>query len=470
MNQAKLMEAGQHQCTIIAGIIQHPQWLSELAQYDDSYFLLPEYRLLVKLIRSHHSQSAADGRVRYATVQVLERGVEQAFTVRQKDKEKRQKQEKLKKAIDGALDSIAGSNPVNEHEFRDACDQLRSMALDERARKGLISLVDTFQRSDSKGVYKQLLSLSQELNPQVQRANFATLSSDVSGAIKDYKVTKANPREFRISTPFPMLDKVTGGGRFGRLWMCTAYSGDGKTQCAKDLIYHSAMIEGRGCVVITHEQTRADVRNMMLIRHSHKFTPGGLSFRKYMDAEFTDKEYRVFEKTVEDLKTNKSYGPITYWQANSGTRMSDVRAMLDYYSQRHPVEVVMLDHTQLFKPSSRQESKSEDLAEVIRECKQISLDFNGNRGVWFIACHQIKREGWEDAQKRGYYVMSDMGGTSESEKSADVVLWLWRDDDMIDMHEIRMGIAKDRWNGKESKGWAVMERFMSSALLPIEED
>lgn len=240
------------------------------------------------------------------------------------------------------------------------------------------------------------------------------------------------------------------------------------TMAGKDLIYGVGLAM-KGSLVITAEQTKSDVRQLILARHAHKFLRGGIDLRRLSTGRLTKPEERALVATAKDIAAG-GLGPISYFQAPSGTTIGDIKALAESTTRKHPVDAIMIDHSLLFSPSERRDSDVARVSEVIRESKQLSLDANGGRGAWVILCHQISREGKDAADKRGgYHLARDFAGSSEAERSADLAMWLWRDEKLTDISEIRMGIAVDRHGPGDVRGWQAYERFTHGAILPIEE-
>jgi replicative DNA helicase len=367
-------------------------------------------------------------------------------------------------------DEAVAVAPISEHEFRHALDAVAAAERDRTIREGLISVAERYSsRANPDAAVRELQSIVARVTASARSRAVANLSEDAAGVLADYARAKTDSGANRIRTGHPRLDAATGGGgKRGRLWIIAAYTKDGKTQLAKDLIYHAAVHDRRGCVVITSEQTREDVRMMLTVRHTHAHHPGGLRFADVDAGRLTPGEESVLRATISDLQSSGTIGPISYWQAPGGTTVTDIRGVLEDISRRHPVDVVMVDHTLLFQPTVPQRSEIAATSEVIRELKQLALDFDSGRGVWVLACHQISREGREAAERRGgYYLPRDLAASSEAERSADVVVWLYRDEALRDMHEIRLGVALDRWGPGDPHGWMAVEMFASAAVLPM---
>lgn len=452
----------------IAYLLQDPRRLAEFAGLEPIDLEERTSRLVLNAARNYHLRALEQGKVRYAPRDAVERFViaslHKPTGSGKKDKERR----KFAASFRSALDTLSQWPIVTNSEFEDALDQVRKAASARRLRRGLLSIVDAMEDGKVRRATERLKLLATQAELASQGATDGTFSEDVVHVISDYSRTKRDGHG-RIDTPIPRLNAVTGGGRRGRMWMISAYSGGGKTNIALNLIYHAATVGKLGCVVVTSEQTKQDVRMMLAVRHTHKFVRGGIPYRLLEDGTLSKTQEAVLRSSVQDIRT-ADYGPISYWQAPRGTRTTDIRAYVDRCATKHPVEVLMVDHTLLFDPSETQRDTRSNVARVIMELKQISLGANRGKGLWLLACHQISRDGYKEALKRGYHTLTDLGESSEAERSADVVLWAFRDDTLKDNNEVRIGIAKDRRGAGEPRGFEAYEQFSSCAVLPIEDD
>ena len=453
-----------HEETIIAGLIDKPERYQELRYVDPSYFTDSTCRAFFKMAGQHHRDAAEAGKIRFATgdrvLKLLEKRKRAA------DKEKREGYAKLFNRVEALIDRASGYQPT-AHEFKDAADDLTNDALDGIAQEGIIELAKQFERQGvTKGVHSQLVELTAKLNPVMQGSQVVGIEDGVDELLTLYELGKQNGTTKRIGTFDPYLDKVTGGGgKIGRYWLVAAYAKDGKTQTAKELVY-SALKQGRNCVIVTSEQTTTELSQMVLCRHSHDFLKGGIAYNDLNESTLDAKREATMRRTARDFKTNPNLGKLRLIQQPQGTSIGDVRAILEVIDQRDPIEVIMLDHTGLFSSTTKTGSKSSDSAEVHKEIKELALSFAG-RGAWVIACQQVSRDGREQADKRGYYIPRDMADTSESEKSCDVMLYIYRNQELKDNSEARIGVALDRYGNAEPEGWEVLEDFGHSAIFPI---
>lgn len=453
----------------LAGLLHDPKRLAECSKLEPRYLTMPEVRAVFLCALRHNSASMAEGRVRYAGRKTLDRLLgEQYGSARPGETPARKKARvTVLSAARALIDSLSGWPRVDDVEFREALDDIRSSGLDEYARRGILDIVSRFESGGARGIHQELSGLLAGLAPSTGSSG-SVLGSDASSVLVEYARAKADPSSAFIPVPFPRLAKVIKGGKRGRMSLVAAYAKDGKTALAKELIYCAACA-GYRCAVVTSEQTEGDVRTMLVVRHSHKFYPGGLPYDGVSLGTLNPAQEEALRATVADIATIPGLRDVFYWQAQVGTTVPDIRALLEFRSRRAPLDVVMVDHTGLFSPSRRTGAVNSDAALVLRELKAVALGLNENRGVWLVACQQINRAGYEAALTRGYYLPYDMAETREAEQSCDHMIWGLQTPESRDLNEMIIGVGLNRWGQPEPKGWAVLQRFSSAAVLPLEE-
>lgn len=454
---------------VIAGLIADPRRLATLRDINAEHFEDRGCRVLFKAANHYHTHMASKGKMRYAPQAALERTVKHMTRKRPDDEPRVAKARKntCRQAME-TLDQLQGFAILDETGYQYAVDQITDEWLNRATQEGLLELVDDLEMEGPQKAYEQLHALAAKLAPATNQITIERLDRDAGKVLSDYEKAKNSTISLRIPTFCPTLNKVTsGGGKLGRFWLVTAYAKHGKTQLAKDLIYHAALA-GRNCAIVTSEQTTSDVRLMLTARHSHAFVQGGLKYNAIEEGKLTPRHEGMLRRTIRDLETAPGMGRINYFKVPHGTSVGEVRAMLESLHQAQKLDVVMIDHTGLFTPTKDRGSQAANAAAVMMEIKDLALNF-GNDGLWVIACHQISRDGFEKAEKRGgYYLPSDMANTVEAERSCDLMLYAYRDDELSDLSEIRIGVPLDRYGPGEAKGWHCLEAFESSAIIPIQ--
>lgn len=453
--------------TLVAALVQRPERFLDLRSIEPGDFLAHECRVVFLVVGNYHRQAAARGFLRYATADAIERGLREMLRPVPKDKERTLRNASVLSAALALLDSVASWPGVTDHEFADAKDQMRLQATDLRARDGLVRLVDRIGQGRVEGLHRELSSLAARVNPEISGSDTITLSESAPLALARYRTLKETGAG-NIETPYPRLNASTGGGRRSRMWVLGAFTGDGKTTLMVQLAYHAAVTQSVGSALFVGEQTKEEIEDLFILRHAHKFSPGGISARRYLDGELTPAEEAVLEKTVHDWVAS-GQGRISISQVPAGTTIDEVRSIAESIRARHPVDIIGIDHSALFSTNRRADNNTGRMAAVIMEAKQLAMQFADKAGAWVLLPHQITREGNEAALKRGYYVMRDLSATSEAERSADVVLWGLRSPEMRNVSEMTLGTCKDRKGTALDYGFRVFERFETGAILPIDD-
>jgi hypothetical protein len=81
----------------------------------------------------------------------------------------------------------------------------------------------------------------------------------------------------------------------------------------------------------------------------------------------------------------------------------------------------------------------------IKELKQFALHFNGGEGIRLVSAYQANREGKKHADKNdGVYRLDALSYANEAERSADVILYAYLNDELRTNKEVKLGCLKNR--------------------------
>lgn len=468
---------------VLSGLLSNPSRFSDVEKMDPNSFSVPEVRVTILAAREYRRRTARSSGVVHPPPDALLHHAERLLSKKTGDKAKDKRNRGVLESVRRTFSDVGSWPDPGEHEFIDRLNFVRSASTDVLIRRGMLDAVELLRKNADHERIGEVLSVT-AANARAARSSIAEgdIASDSRSAMDDYFAAKNSPSGIYIPTPWPNLNRVAGGGVYGRMWMVCAYAKQGKTQTAKDLVYHASIgqvydaernpsgpTEGLSSLVITSEQNKRAVRDMILTRHTHKFIPGGADARGFMSGRLSVEHEKAYESAAKDLETNKSYGKIRYAEVPNRTTTSEISAIVAKHSRERPIDVLMVDHTMLFAPAQRQYDRVSELTALLQELHEIAKGYHRGRGLWMIACHQIKREGYETALSRGYYEPFDAGGTSEVERSCDLMLWTFFDQALDDANEIRMGVALDRYGEGDKKGWSCAKCFYSAAVLSIEE-
>jgi hypothetical protein len=124
-----------------------------------------------------------------------------------------------------------------------------------------------------------------------------------------------------------------------------------------------------------------------------------------------------------------------------------------------------LDYATLLKSESPKFSTVQEHTEIYQNLHNLAKDFNEGKGLPVINAHQISRKAFEDALKseERRYSFGFTSDSVESERSADCLLWLLRDDAMVQSRECKIGMSLFR-RGPLIPDFRVLERYEVSSL------
>jgi replicative DNA helicase len=347
-------------------------------------------------------------------------------------------------SIEDTLADIMSGPKVSEVDFRSSVAFLEEEYKRNKLGSGLSDAMEILTSGIHKGseiihgvepavesLYMTIAEIEQVSNGVMPEGN---VFEELAELIKELE--EGNAME-RVLTGVRPLDEMTYGGiGMGEFWLIAAYAGVGKTFFCSNLAYHFAMNEGKNVVYLTAETLRPQVRQRMLIRHSHdpKFNiPNGLSsslLKKHSpdNPQMTQEQITQYREVMKDFGTLKEgRGIMHVGQISMGAKISTIQAKLNKLNNTFPIDVVVVDSLDLLSPEVRRQSSREELNDILASAKLLATSFDNGRGVRLISPWQTSRQAWKDAHEQGRYTKASMAETSEAERKADLILALLED-------------------------------------------
>jgi len=349
-----------------------------------------------------------------------------------------------KASIEDTLNGIISGVEISEVDFRASVAFLEEEYKRNKLGTGLSTAMEILTSGAQQGkevvhgvdpavesLYMTIAEIEQVSNGVMPEGN---VFEELGDLIKELEEGNALDRVFTGVRP---LDEMTYGGiGMGEFWLIAAYAGVGKTFFCSNLAYHFAMNEGKNVVYLTAETLRTQVRQRMLIRHSHheKFgLPNGLSsslLKKHTPEhpEMTPEQLMQYRAVMEDFASgDESRGVLHVAQIPMGSKISTIHAKLNKLNNTFPIDVVVVDSLDLLSPEVRRQSNREELNDILASAKLLATSFDNGRGIRLISPWQTSREAWKEAKENGRYTKSAMAETSEAERKADLILALLED-------------------------------------------
>lgn len=225
------------------------------------------------------------------------------------------------------------------------------------------------------------------------------------------------------------------------------YAGMRKTSFGRTWCYNAALA-GNNVLHITLEQTFEEELVQYLIMHSHHPKWGGrynITVKAFDDGILTrDEERFLFEEVEPDLK--EIPGKLIISQPTEGTTWEALKTQLYLTDRETPIDMFFIDYLALCTTGTGGKDVHVQAVEAnIRDAKLLALTFRDNEGLLVVTPVQANRDGIEDAKKNeGLWDVSAVRLYSEYDRSLDVLLSVFLDDDLKADGQIIIATAKTR--------------------------
>lgn len=342
-------------------------------------------------------------------------------------------------------------------------------------RRGLMivrvaSVAESLRDGSVKNARKTILQLANELDSKVHEGPVGKLTNDAPDRLKrQFMQARDGGNDARTLTGFQTIDGLTGGGKRGDLWLICAHVSEGKTSYMVELAYRAFVEQGKNVVFVSLEMSREEIELALAVRHAHKIQAGGVSKKEAELGTLNRHDTKIYLKALEDLKKPRK-GNILVWQAPSGINIKTLQGKLQSIQDEFDIDLVCIDYLELMGSTRRRSNYRIEVTETIKAAKRMAQTFNDGRGIWVVSGHQISRTGRDKAEKRGYYVLSDLAETAGAERTANVVLCLLQTTKMLGNHEIKINMPKNRSGQKLMGGYLVMADWAHGLISEISEE
>jgi replicative DNA helicase len=328
---------------------------------------------------------------------------------------------------------------VSASEFRYAVDSLIDSYVTHQTgeafavgfdilEKGTVVDGVTLQGHEAARQYFNRRAIEIEENVTVDEAPEGDIREDPEEFLRQYAERK-NYSNSGVYTGIQGLDQATGGLQNGELCLLAAYTNQGKTQFVTQWAWHAAVIQKKNVFFGTTETVRDQVWRRMVARHSRQTQfglPSGLDVSKIKDGTLNHDELQVLVDVLSDLRDG-DYGKIFISQMPSRATLSYLEQRMQRQQKQWNIDLVVFDYLALLTPEVKRGNEREEFNDIFRGVKKMITAFNNGVGVPFVSPWQMSRAAYQEALKTQGYTIGALSDTSESEKTADLVVSLLRD-------------------------------------------
>ena len=323
----------------------------------------------------------------------------------------------------------------------------------EDARKRRIKELAEKIQSDEVSTSDELLAALQREAQTIQGSSCqrGLLSpTDTLHRFMDYVVNAGKDRDNFISTGFPRLDAILGGGFIrGGLYILGARPAVGKSTFALNLVDNMA----GNSLLVSLEMSPEQLTAKRISRLT------GYAASRLLSGQLPEKAWEAVAMATTTIDQSGVY-------LNSRYDMTVPEIQL--LAQSVPeLRCVFLDYLGLIQPASRSGSTYEQVSQISRELKRMAISLN----VPVVCLCQLSRKIEERRERKP--LLSDLRDSGAIEQDADGVLFLYREDYYTGgpaeglPSDVELTVAKNRHGktGEDSfRFWLGSNTFQEAAV------
>jgi len=282
----------------------------------------------------------------------------------------------------------------------------------------------------------------------------ASLRNSSKTAIDDYYSNKNSNKFDGLLTGLPSIDLICKGIRRPEFWIIAAFVSELKTTMTMNFAYTQSVEQGKHVKFVTLEMPYSQVRDLFVCIHSANLNlwPGSewddvypLNYDDIQDGTLNDRQEEFFEFLCVDLEENEDYGDIDIYQPEDGLSMSHLKAWAEVEFRKEPFDIIYLDYIELMTSESNGKDYTIELNQRIKDLKQFCIRFNEGSGMRLVSAYQTNRQGKGNADKSdGEYRLDALSYANEAERSADVILYSYLNEELRENNQNKIGCLKNR--------------------------
>lgn len=220
---------------------------------------------------------------------------------------------------------------------------------------------------------------------------------------------------------FPLLDENLDVAP-GMLVVLGGRPSDGKTALALHMAYTQAETKNVGYF------TLEDDRNTLFSRL--KASVSGVPLRNILRRKLSEWDYKLLAEANDEIVKRR----LTIIDA-AGMTVNDIITR----THAHKFDVIYVDYLQMIRPSLRgRGTRQDEVADISRSL----ADMARNNGVVVVALAQLSRP--PQKGKREVPLMADLKESGQIEQDANVILFVWREDETDSKTRRHLTLAKNK--------------------------
>lgn len=231
-----------------------------------------------------------------------------------------------------------------------------------------------------------------------------------------------------IKTGYADIDKILRTVSGGDLVVISGRPGTGKSALLACIVDNLAQ-DGKRGAVFSLEMSNRQIAMRLIAMHS------GVGIDRQREGKLTSDEWEKYNQGVSEVENLPIY--LIDQPAISPNKIRQVLRRLP------PLDYVMIDYIQIAGVDEKKNNREQEVSAITRGLKILAREFD----IPFFAAAQMSRT--SESRQNNEPNLSDLRESGAIENDADVVLMLWRENEMSVMTKFK--IAKHR-NGATGRG------------------
>jgi replicative DNA helicase len=287
-----------------------------------------------------------------------------------------------------------------------ATDQIREFAQDESIE------IDEVLNQSQEAVF--------ELGKSDAKRGFAHIRSLLKEGINAVEKLHKNKEQFLgVPTGFIDFDYMTSGLQSGNLIIIAARPSMGKSTLVLNMAQNIALEQERTVAIFSLEMPAQDIALRMLSAES------GINFGQLRLGKFSQEYWAPLSASVSRL----SKAPILINDNRALTIQGLLAEGRRLKGDHEDLALIIVDYLQLIRGTSRYSVREQEISDISRSLKVLAWELN----VPVVACSQLSREVERRPNKQPQ--LSDLRESGAIEQDADVVAFLYREDQYDDEND-----------------------------------
>lgn len=287
-------------------------------------------------------------------------------------------------------------------------------------------------------------------------ANMKKAQTSIKNLLQERK--NSPQQTYGVLTGYGLFDQATAGIRRSQAYFHAGFKGHLKTTMMLNMIVNAAVDGGWNPLLFESEMPADDVKILITAIHSSnpRFAQAGrpISAFRAVLGNLTQQEQDFFDVVYDDLVSNPDHGTIRVIDTSEFTTFGSIMQRTVREHAEEEVDLIWVDYLARLPVDFKYQKMDIRAArnETIADFKRFAMSFDEGKGLPCCSPFQINREGWKRAKEHEGKV--DMAGLSDYnavEAEADVITYIFYDEEEASTSEPKVGLLKARWGKLTAK-------------------